>query len=73
MRPAVTVIFSDDSEGHDHPQPVTVAASATGGYLQMERDRILTLLVNSTEELEVRVAKPAICAPAARRAAWARP
>lgn len=49
MRPAVTVISSGDSEGHDHPRPAIVAASATTGYLQIEQDRILTPLVYSTE------------------------
>lgn len=49
MRPAVTVISSGDSEGHDHPRPAIVAASATTGHLQVERDRIVTPLVYSTE------------------------
>lgn len=49
LRPAVTVISSGDSEGHDHPRPAIVAASATTGHLQIEQDRILTPLVYSTE------------------------
>jgi beta-lactamase superfamily II metal-dependent hydrolase len=49
MRPAVTVISSGDSEGHDHPRPAIVAASATTGYLQVEKDHIVTPLVYSTE------------------------
>lgn len=49
MRPAVTVISSGDNEGHDHPRPGIVAASATTGYLQVERDQIVTPLVYSTE------------------------
>ncbi len=49
MRPAVTVISSGDSEGHDHPRPAIVAASATTGHLQVEGDRLLTPLVYSTE------------------------
>jgi hypothetical protein len=49
MRPAVTVISSGDSEGHDHPRPGIVAASATTGYLEIAADRIVTPLVYSTE------------------------
>ena len=49
MRPAVTIISSGDSEGHDHPRPGIVAASATTGYLEISRDQIKTPLVYSTE------------------------
>lgn len=49
MRPAVTVISSGDNEGHDHPRPAIVAASATTGYLETAGDRIVTPLVYSTE------------------------
>jgi hypothetical protein len=49
MRPAVTVISSGDNEGHDHPRPAIVAASATTGYLLIANDRIVTPLVYSTE------------------------
>ena len=49
MRPAATVISSGDNEGHDHPRPAIVAASATTGYLQIAADRIVTPLVYSTE------------------------
>jgi len=35
MRPAVTVISSGDNEGHDHPRPGIVAASATTGHLEI--------------------------------------
>jgi beta-lactamase superfamily II metal-dependent hydrolase len=49
MRPAVTVISSGDNEGHDHPRPAIVAASATTGYLEIAADRIVTPLVYSTE------------------------
>jgi hypothetical protein len=49
MRPAVTVISSGDAEGHDHPRPDIVAASATTGYLEIAADRIVTPLVYSTE------------------------
>jgi beta-lactamase superfamily II metal-dependent hydrolase len=49
IRPAVTVISSGDNEGHDHPRPEIVAASATAGYLEIAADKILTPLVYSTE------------------------
>jgi beta-lactamase superfamily II metal-dependent hydrolase len=49
MRPAVTVISSGDNEGHDHPRPGIVAASATTGYLETVNDRIVSPLVYSTE------------------------
>jgi beta-lactamase superfamily II metal-dependent hydrolase len=49
MRPAVTVISSGDNEGYDHPRPVTVAASATAGYLEIANDELKTPLVYSTE------------------------
>jgi beta-lactamase superfamily II metal-dependent hydrolase len=68
MRPAVTVISSGDNEGHDHPRPAIVAASATTGYLEIAADRIVTPLVYSTElarslnlgkPIKVTVANPA--------------
>ena len=49
MRPTTTVISSGDAEGHDHPRPDIVAASATAGYLEISADRIVTPLVYSTE------------------------
>ena len=49
LRPAVTVISSGDSEGHDHPRPSIVAASATTGYLTIENDRVVSPLIYSTE------------------------
>ena len=49
MRPAVTVISSGDNEGHDHPRPAIMAASATTGHLEISQDRIVTPLVYSTE------------------------
>jgi beta-lactamase superfamily II metal-dependent hydrolase len=49
MRPAVTVISSGDNEGHDHPRPGIVAASATTGYLRVNDDRIESPLIYSTE------------------------
>ena len=51
MRPAATIISSGDNEGHDHPRPSILAASATTGYLQLDDqdDDLLTPLVYSTE------------------------
>lgn len=49
MRPAVTIISSGDNEGHDHPRPAIVAASATTGYLQISNDKLVSPLVYSTE------------------------
>jgi len=49
MRPAVTVISSGDNEGHDHPRPSIVAASATTGHLVLNKDKIISPLVYSTE------------------------
>lgn len=49
MYPAVTIISSGDNEGHDHPRPGIVAASATAGYLSIRDDRIVTPLIYSTE------------------------
>lgn len=49
LRPAVTVISSGDNEGHDHPRPNIVAASATTGFFQQDNDELVTPLVFSTE------------------------
>jgi hypothetical protein len=49
MAPSVTVISSGDNEGHDHPRPSIVAASATTGHLQIEEDEIVSPLIYSTE------------------------
>ena len=49
MRPAATIISSGDNEGHDHPRPAIVAASATTGYLEISNDKLITPLVYSTE------------------------
>ena len=51
MRPAATVISSGDNEGHDHPRPSIIAASATTGHLQLDDDDddLLTPLIYSTE------------------------
>jgi beta-lactamase superfamily II metal-dependent hydrolase len=49
MQPAATIISSGDNEGHDHPRPSIIAASATTGHLQLDEDALLTPLVYSTE------------------------
>ena len=49
LEPAVTIISSGDNEGHDHPRPSVVAASATTGYLSLEDDELTSPLVYSTE------------------------
>ena len=51
MRPAATVISSGDAEGHAHPRPEVVAASAVTGFLSVcnKDDRLLTPLVYMTE------------------------
>ncbi len=49
MRPAVTVISSGDNEGHDHPRPTIVAASATTGFLSIENDELVSPLIYATE------------------------
>jgi len=49
MTPAVTVISSGDNEGHDHPRPSVVAASATTGHIQVLNDRLVSPLIYSTE------------------------
>jgi beta-lactamase superfamily II metal-dependent hydrolase len=59
MQPAVTVICSGDAEGHDHPRPSIVAASATTGYLQITDDALVSPLVFSTElSRSVNLGKP---------------
>lgn len=51
MRAAATVISSGDAEGHAHPRPEVVAASAVTGYVSIDRDqdRLLTPLIYMTE------------------------
>lgn len=49
LRPAATIISSGDNEGHDHPRPSIIAASATTGYFRMENDELVSPLVFSTE------------------------
>lgn len=49
MTPAVTVLSSGDNEGHDHPRPNIVAASATTGYIEIADDKLVSPLIYSTE------------------------
>lgn len=51
MQPAATIISSGDNEGHDHPRPNIISASATTGYIQLDQDNddLLTPLIYSTE------------------------
>jgi beta-lactamase superfamily II metal-dependent hydrolase len=49
MRAAATIISSGDNEGHAHPRPNLVAASAISGYQQLDEDMLVTPLVYSTE------------------------
>lgn len=49
MRPAATVISSGDNEGHDHPRPSVMAASATTGFLEIKDGDLVTPLVYCTE------------------------
>jgi len=49
MRPGATVISSGDNEGHDHPRPSVIAASATTGFLELKAGDLVTPLVYSTE------------------------
>lgn len=59
MNPAVTIISSGDNEGHDHPRASVVAASAIGGYLQMDGDELISPLIYSTElARSVRIGHP---------------
>jgi len=49
VQPAVTVISSGDSEGHDHPRPEIVAASGLTGFRSVKGDKLVTPMVFSTE------------------------
>lgn len=56
---AATVISSGDSEGHAHPRPSIVAASAQTGHTRIKDDKVITPLVYSTEiARSLRVGKP---------------
>jgi hypothetical protein len=51
VRAAATIISSGDNEGHAHPRPAIVAASALTGFTTIDpaADQLLTPLVYSTE------------------------
>jgi hypothetical protein len=51
MRPAATIISSGDAEGHAHPRPEIVGASAITGRVEIDRDRdvLITPLIYMTE------------------------
>lgn len=51
MRPAATIISSGDAEGHAHPRPEIVGASALTGFpsVDRKRDRLRTPLLYMTE------------------------
>ena len=49
LQPSVTVISSGDDESHDHPRPSIVGASAVTGFLKVDRDRLVSPLIYSTE------------------------
>lgn len=56
---SATVISSGDCEGHGHPRPSIVAASALAGHRQIHDDRVVTPLVYSTEiARSVRIGDP---------------
>jgi hypothetical protein len=46
---ACTIISSGDNESHAHPRPTIVAASAQTGFTRIDKDRLVTPLVYSTE------------------------
>jgi hypothetical protein len=46
---SATIISSGDNEGHNHPRPKIVAASALTGHLQVIDDNVVTPLIYSTE------------------------
>lgn len=46
---ACTIISSGDNESHAHPRPAIVAASAQTGFTRIDKDRLVTPLVYSTE------------------------
>lgn len=49
LAPGATIISSGDAEGHGHPRPSIVAASAMTGHRQFLDDRVITPLIYSTE------------------------
>ena len=49
MKPSVTIFSSGDSEGHDHPKPSILAASAAAGHVSLENGQLVTPLIYITE------------------------
>ncbi len=49
VKASATIISSGDTEGHDHPKPEIVSASALTGHTQIENDMVVTPLIYSTE------------------------
>ena len=49
VQAGATIISSGDNESHSHPRPAIVAASAVTGHRRVDRDRLVTPLVYSTE------------------------
>ena len=49
LRIQITIISSGDNEGHNHPRPRIVAASALTGHKLIKDDRVVTPLIYSTE------------------------
>jgi hypothetical protein len=51
VKAGATIVSSGDAEGHAHPRPEIVAASAVTGYVSVDRskDKLLTPLVYMTE------------------------
>lgn len=45
----VTIISSGDNEGHNHPRPTVVAASALTGFKVIKDDKVVTPKIYSTE------------------------
>jgi hypothetical protein len=59
MSAAATIISSGDNEGHSHPRPNVVSASALTGHIKIENDELATPLIYSTEiARSVRFGKP---------------
>jgi glyoxylase-like metal-dependent hydrolase (beta-lactamase superfamily II) len=61
MSAAVTIFSSGDNEDYDHPRPTIIAASAISGYLQIDRDELISPLIYSTElarSIKIKVGAP---------------
>lgn len=59
LAPGATIISSGDANGHGHPRPGIVAASALTGHQRIERDEVITPLIYCTEiERSYRLGEP---------------